>query len=86
MQELSDKMHAAGIPGIKYLDQNSRGKPAEEQTYNYVVFDPKDIEITHRNGERVRPPIEQARALGVIGPEPKSICESIEKPSVTQAP
>jgi hypothetical protein len=38
------------------------------RTYNYVIFDENDIEITHRNGERVKPSqltgerVEEARA------------------------
>ena len=38
----------AGIPGIKYLDQGSRGDG--QGTYNYVVFDDKLIEITAKDG------------------------------------
>lgn len=38
----------AGIPGIKYLDQGSRG--AGEGSRNYVVFDPKTIEILRKYG------------------------------------
>jgi len=41
----------AGIPGIKYLDQGSRDRGAG--TRNFVVFDDKHIEITHKNGEPV---------------------------------
>ena len=36
-------MSSLGIPGIKYLDQGSRG--AGNGTHNYVVFDPKLISI-----------------------------------------
>lgn len=38
----------AGIPGIKYLDQGSR--TTGKDTYNYVVFDDKLIEIVKRYG------------------------------------
>ena len=41
----------AGIPGIKYLDQGSRD--AGKGTHNFVTFDDKHIEITHKNGEPV---------------------------------
>jgi hypothetical protein len=37
-----------GIPGIKYLDQGSRG--AGEGSRNYVVFDPKIIDIVKKYG------------------------------------
>jgi hypothetical protein len=48
----SKTLREAGIPGIKYLDQGSRG--AGEGTRNFVVFDDKHIEITHKNGEPVK--------------------------------
>lgn len=44
--EASDKLRRAGIPGIRYLDQGSRG--AGNGTRNYVVFDPSIIDITNR--------------------------------------
>lgn len=37
-----------GIPGIKYLDQGSRG--TQNGTRNYVVFDPKTIDIVKKYG------------------------------------
>ena len=39
---------SSGAPGIKYLDQGSRG--AGEGTRNYVVFDPATIAILRRYG------------------------------------
>lgn len=42
----SHKLRDVGIPGIKYLDQGSRG--SGEGTSNYVVFDPNLIEILRR--------------------------------------
>ena len=44
----SQALRSAGIPGIKYLDQGSRG--AGEGTRNYVVFDPATIAILRRYG------------------------------------
>lgn len=52
MELASKKLAEAGIPGIKYLDRGSRG--AGEGTRNFVVFDDKHIEITHKNGEPVK--------------------------------
>ena len=46
VERLSKYLKTIGIPGIRYLDQGSRG--AGEGTHNYVVFDPKDIEIMKR--------------------------------------
>lgn len=42
------KMKELGIPGIKYLDQGSRGSGAG--THNYVVFDPSIIDIIKKYG------------------------------------
>jgi predicted RNA methylase len=39
----SAALHAAGIPGIRYLDNVSRGQG--EGSRNYVVFDPQHIKI-----------------------------------------
>ena len=45
---VSELLRNAGIPGIKYLDQGSRG--AGEGSRNYVVFDPKIISIVKKYG------------------------------------
>ena len=45
---LSADLKAAGIPGIKYLDQGSRA--AGEGSRNYVVFDDKLIDIIRKYG------------------------------------
>jgi hypothetical protein len=42
----SNKLLEAGIPGIRYLDQGSRG--TGKGSSNYVVFDPNLIEILRR--------------------------------------
>lgn len=49
----SKALHEAGIPGIKYLDRGSRD--AGEGTSNYVIFDPKNLRIVGRNGQRLEP-------------------------------
>jgi hypothetical protein len=41
-------LQQAGIPGIRYLDQGSRAGGAG--TSNFVVFDPKHMNIIERNG------------------------------------
>jgi hypothetical protein len=46
--EASEKLRQAGIPGIKYLDQGSRG--AGEGSRNYVVFDDKLVDIMRKYG------------------------------------
>jgi hypothetical protein len=49
-----NKLREAGIPGIKYLDQGSRG--SGQGTYNYVVFDENLIEISKKMGIAVPMP------------------------------
>lgn len=44
----SDRLRAAGLKGIKYLDQGSRG--SSQGTRNYVVFDDKLINIIRKYG------------------------------------
>jgi hypothetical protein len=44
----SEMLKQAGIPGIKYLDAGSRS--AGDGSRNYVVFDPKIIEIVRKYG------------------------------------
>ena len=46
--EASDYFRAINIPGIRYLDQGSRG--AGSGTRNYVMFDDQFPEIVSRNG------------------------------------
>jgi hypothetical protein len=47
-QEASQKLLDAGIPGVRYFDQGSRG--AGEGSRNYVVFDDKLIDILRKYG------------------------------------
>jgi len=57
---LSQNLKSAGIPGIKYLDQGSRG--AGDGSRNYVVFDDALIEILKKYGIAV-----PAMGLGIAG-------------------
>lgn len=52
-KNLSERLSAAGIRGIRYLDAGSRSQG--EGTHNYVVFDPKHIEVARKyeDGGRV---------------------------------
>ena len=70
-ERVSKLLSDAGIPGSKYLDQASRGA---EGTRNFVVFNDKDVEITHKNGKPVNAEIrenvvDQARGLPPKQPE-----------------
>jgi len=65
--ELSNKLSAAGIPGIKYLDAGSRDPNTGKPTRNFVVFDPKRIQIKRRyarGGDVVDHALRVARASG----------------------
>ena len=46
--QASNYLRDNGIPGIRYLDGNSRN--AGEGSYNYVTFDPSRINVLERNG------------------------------------
>jgi hypothetical protein len=50
-QGISQKLYKAGIPGIKYLDQGSRG--GGKGTSNFVLFDDKTPKILEMNGKKV---------------------------------
>lgn len=68
--EQSAALRAAGIKGIRYLDQGSRADG--EGTHNVVVFDHSDVEITHRNGEPVASrPMTADEAIDMAG-EPRT--------------
>ena len=47
--EAAQALQQAGIPGIRYLDQGSRGGSGKG-THNYVVFDAATIEILRKYG------------------------------------
>ena len=50
-ERASELLNEAGIPGIRFLDGNSRS--AKEGTRNIVVFNPDDIKQVKRDGELV---------------------------------
>ena len=43
----SQALHDAGVPGIRYLDQGSRGTAADAPSHNYVVFHDRAAAIRH---------------------------------------
>ncbi len=51
MRKASEKLASLGIPGIKYLDGNSRGNG--KGTRNYVIFDENLVKILEENGRKV---------------------------------
>lgn len=140
-KKASEALHDAGVPGIKYLDQDSRIEPRElarlegnveiyasdfdrspgayakerldaaqkelneykskPQTRNVVLFNDKDVQITHKNGKPVNAEtrqnvVDQAMGLPPKQPElplapetkpmaPKRVVEPGPQPS-TQTP
>lgn len=51
----STHLASIGIPGIRYLDQGSRG--AGDGTRNYVIFDESLVKILEENGKPVESPM-----------------------------
>lgn len=71
-QAASEALSRAGVPGIKYLDHGSRG--AGDGTRNFVLFNDKDVQITHKNGKPVNAETRQAvvdQAMGLPPKEPE---------------
>lgn len=54
-EQIASKLQAAGIPGIKYFDRDSRDKG--KGTRNYVIFDPDMIQVKRRyaDGGQIMP-------------------------------
>jgi hypothetical protein len=74
-------LREAGIPGIRYLDQGSRG--AGSGSYNYVVFDDSLIEITHKDGK----PLSKAEKKELLSGVSDSIMASLVRdPNLDMSP
>jgi hypothetical protein len=50
-KSISKQLLKLGVKGIRYLDAMSRKEG--QGSYNYVVFDENDIEITHKNSREI---------------------------------
>jgi hypothetical protein len=68
-----------GIPGIRYLDQGSRGTGTGSR--NYVMFDDQIPEIKTRNGEPVKPKVNPT----LFGALPGVAAASYLAPSIAEA-
>ena len=66
-KEASDKLAAAGVPGLRYLDQGSRD--TGEGTRNVVVFDDSIVTLTHKDGKPFTPAERKEFFQGGGGPE-----------------
>lgn len=60
-EKFTSQLNEAGIPGIKYLDQGSRG--AGEGSSNFVVFNDKLIDILRKYGIAGAAPVAGAAAI-----------------------
>lgn len=68
----AEALHQAGLPGIKYLDQGSRG--VGEGTRNYVVFNDQIVDIMKRYG--VAAPVAAAILAGQMAPDQAQAAEA----------
>ncbi len=64
----SAALAAAGLDGIQYRDGLSRDGRGSEEGHNYVVFDDRKINITHKNGDPVTPQEHAAQAASLLRP------------------
>ena len=71
-QGASGALQSEGIPGIKYLDQGSRGAGGEGGTQNYVTFSDKNIDILRKYGLAGLGLTAGAGALSASGQSPAS--------------
>ncbi|MDB9876192.1 hypothetical protein OAC75_01280 [Pseudomonadales bacterium] len=60
-------LEEAGIKGIKYADAFTRHKPKDKRSNNYVIFDPRIIEISKKYGISI--PLASAVIAGTVTPE-----------------
>lgn len=63
-KEASLLLKEAGVPGIKYLDGNSRS--AGEGSYNYVVFDDSDVSIRETYYQPVNTDVDPDEYVSVV--------------------
>jgi hypothetical protein len=59
-QAASHALFEAGIPGLRYVDGSTRGKSANDQTYNYVIWDESRVAVKQTFYQGEVPPEFQA--------------------------
>ena len=74
------RLQGAGIPGIKYLDQGSRGAGGEGATHNYVTFSDDIVNILKKYGLAGLGLTAGAGALSASGQSPVSSPASAAPP------
>jgi hypothetical protein len=63
----AEALEDLGVKGIKYADAFTRHKPKDKRSNNYVVFDPRIIEISKKYGISI--PLASAVIAGTMSPE-----------------
>jgi len=63
----AEALEDLGVKGIKYADAFTRHKPKDKRSSNYVIFDPRIIEISKKYGISI--PLASAVAAGGMTPE-----------------
>jgi hypothetical protein len=63
----AEALEDLGIKGVKYADAFTRHKPKDKRSNNYVVFDPRIIEISKKYGISI--PLASAVIAGTVTPE-----------------
>ena len=79
-KQAAQQLRDAGIPGIKYLDQGSRGAGSEGGTQNYVTFSDDMIDILKKYGLTGLGLTAGAGALSASGQSPVSSPASAAPP------
>jgi hypothetical protein len=63
----AEALEDLGIKGVKYADAFTRHKPKDKRSNNYVIFDPRIIEISKKYGISI--PLASAVIAGTVTPE-----------------
>jgi hypothetical protein len=63
----AEALEDLGVKGIKYADAFTRHKPKDKRSNNYVIFDPRIIEISKKYGISI--PLASAVIAGTMSPE-----------------
>jgi hypothetical protein len=63
----AEALEDLGVKGIKYADSFTRHKPKDKRSNNYVIFDPRIIEISKKYGISI--PLASAVIAGTVTPE-----------------
>jgi hypothetical protein len=73
---MSETLNQSGVPGVKYLDQGSRG--VGEGSHNFVVFDPSKVKILEENSKPFSP-LAEGGSVESIESELKKIRKILKK-------